>query len=120
VFDDAGKVAQVPRGMDADGQPIMGDAVRPTKTPPPCSMCPKWEDREGEPKPLTGVEDIFALPWFYDCREQFLEGRAMGDFGDPDPFTKSVFSEIDQTERRLERRETGGTLAAVVRLMSRR
>ena len=120
VYDDKGQVAQTPEGRGHDGQPIMVPARRPKKTPPPCGICPKWESRERDAKPLTGVEDLFALTWFHDCREQFLEGRAVGDFGTPDPFTRSVYSEIDQCERRIERQATSGSLAAVARLMSRR
>ena len=95
-------------------------AVRLPSHPPPCHACPKWDGVDGERGPLDGTADLFAAAWFHDCRDSYREGRAVGDFGDPDPFTRSVYALFDESERRADRRATGHALAdAVARLVRR-
>lgn len=120
MFDERGGVAKSYRPDAAGRELIEEPALRPAAVPPPCGVCPKWEGQAGDPAPLAGDEDLFAAAWFHDCRDVFLEGRAVGGFGEPDPFTRAVLTEFDLAERRLDRREAGDTLAAVARLIARR
>jgi hypothetical protein len=102
VLDDRGEVATYP---DSDG--AGGVLEKPMRhedagTRPPCATCPKIEPgMAAEPQP---EEHDFA-PWFWGVRQLFLEGRALGDFGKPDPLMRGLFAEFDQSERRRQQQE---------------
>lgn len=92
----------------------MVPSERPPQCPPPCRVCPKWEGRDGEPKPLSETEDLFGGSWLPEVRQAFLEGRAVGDLSGADPLMRSVYAEIDQAERRLERHRSHSALSAAL------
>lgn len=100
VLDDRGQISTY-TGADADGN----EAELPMRraeagVPPPCVVCPKVPDGE-EARPQAEEDDY--NPWFWGVRQLFLEGRAIGDHGDPDPMMRQLFVEFDQAERRQER-----------------
>jgi hypothetical protein len=104
---------------DANGEPEEVPTRRPESVPPPCPTCPKLGPND-EKKPLPPELDLFAQDWLTDARQMFLENRAVGNFGDPDPFMRAVFAEFDQAERRMERSASEDTVALLSRVLSKR
>lgn len=113
-------MSQYPVGVTPDGFPVLADAARQPGERPPCSACPKWEGVPGDPAPLTGDGDLFGSAWLADLWQHYREGRAVGDLGGADPFTRAALALLDAAERRLDRQRLIDGLLTAARLISRR
>jgi hypothetical protein len=99
VMGDNGEVSTYP-SYSPQGERIELPMIREPGDEPPCNVCPKIP--EGESKHWSNATEF--EPWFWRLRSWFNECRAIGDFGNPDPFMRAVAAAFDLASREQQER----------------